>query len=117
MAPNVIELRLVKSTNANQPYFVQAWDVGVRPERQLAFSETYVSKAGARNMAEALIKGDVVYEVFKAVDGRWYWHVQSRNGEILVRSAYSFASSAPAQTDADRLESNAADAVIVDAAS
>lgn len=118
MATNVIELRLENSAPGSvQPYLVRVYDVAVSPERKLAYSETYASKVGARNMAEAVIAGNVTYRVFQGQDGKWYWHVKSTNGERLARSARSYSSTDPAQADADRLKSNAASAVIVDAAS
>lgn len=116
MATTVIELRLENSVPGSaQPYLVRVYDVGVSPERKLAYSETYASKAGARNMAEAVVTGNATYRVFPGQDSKWYWQVKSTNGERLARSARSYSLKDSAQTDADRLKSNAASAVIVDA--
>lgn len=113
MAKSDLELRIGISSDPKQPYIVRLYDVD-GDEKKIAYSETYTQKAGARNMAEAVIDGRYQYEVFQGTDGNWYWRLRSTNGERLARSNFHYDSSSKAGWREDWLEEHRKDAVIVD---
>jgi uncharacterized protein YegP (UPF0339 family) len=86
-----LEFRIERSNETGQPYIVRLYDVAKDPARKVAFSETYTQKAGARNMAQAVIDGDYEYETFLGTDDKWYWRLRGLNSKKLARSNFSYA--------------------------
>lgn len=108
-----MELRIGRSNDPESPYILRIFDVGKSPERKVAYGETYRQRAGAVNAAEAIKALRWNFETFKGSDGKWYWHLRSTNGEILVRSNFSYSSQADAGWREAWLKTNAPGARIV----
>ena len=109
-----VELSLERSNAAAQPFILRVYDTRGSARKKIAFSETYLANASARNAAEAIKTGRVTYATFKTAEDEHYWRATGKNGEKVVRSATKFGTAAAATVQMDWLKASASKSVIVD---
>ena len=112
MPTNPVQMSVERASASSTQFTLRIYDVSVSPKREVAHSETYVERAGADNAAHAIRVGTTIYEAFLGTNSRWYWHVKSTNGQILVWTNFSYGTKGEAEVRMKWLRSYAAGAAI-----